>query len=347
MVDGESHFYVKNNVFGNSTSYSDKIRDYCIKAENIGKMNLEIKSINSFYDYKYGIWLTNSKPYKSFLINNNDFFNFDANITSTANYEGTAITVLQPFLTIVPGAEISENNIGRYNTDLTVPAQTQPRNGIVVSLMKNIKVAENAVKFKINTATPAFNYHGIWLQQCAYARVYNNEVTNTVSNFPAGVRAALIGIDMNDCNNTCIEGSEISKMGIGIRFIGNSNVQSLYANEINYYDTAYYLVNAFIGTSVGRGSPPIIMNNIWTRPGFSGTYLTSGRVDGSVQGGGVIDWYYQSSTNGEYTPTGPIVVQNLLSTYTAKSLCPPSTRYIDFDDPPYTSNLRNADYGPV
>jgi hypothetical protein len=341
IVDGEAHFFAKNNVFGNLTTYSDKIRDYCIKAENIGKMNLEISSINSFYDYKYGIWLSNSKAYKSFLINNNDFYNFDAGISSASNYEGTAITVLQPVITVVPGAEISGNKIGRFNT--ATQTQTQPRNGIVVSLMKNIRVDENIIKYKIATANPVFNQHGIWLQQCDYARLIDNEITNTATAFPSQIGTALTGMEMNDCNNTCIELSKINKMGIGMRFTGNSNVQSLYENEINNYDTAYFVDNAFIGTSVGRGSPPIVMNNKWTRTGSS---LTTGRVDGSVQGG-VIDWYYQFSTNGEYIPTGQIVSATLLSTYTSQNLCPTSTIYIDFDDPPYTSNLRNANYGPV
>ncbi len=340
IVDGESHFYIKNNVFGMPTSYSDKIRDYCIKAENIGKMNLEINGINSFYDYKFGIWLSNSKAYKSFLVSNNDFYNFDANITSTTNYEGTAIAVLQPFSTIVPNAEISDNRIGRFINS----SQTQPRNGIVVSMMKNIKVSLNTIKYKVNTSSPAFNYHGIWLQQCDYARLIDNEITNTVTTFPSQIGTALTGMEMNDCNNTCIELSKINKMGIGMRFTGNSNVQSLYENEINNYDTAYFVDNAFIGSSVGRGSPPIVMNNKWTRTNSS---LTSGKVDGVVSTSVQIDWYYQFSTNGEYTPTGPLVVPGLHSSYTDKSLCPSSTIYIDFDDPPYTSNLRNANYGPV
>lgn len=237
-----------------------------------------------------------------------------------------------------PNLQIFENDIGSPD-DL----DGQPRIGIRVSNMERVRLLTNSINFDHSTA-PSEVFSGILLQNCRQARLNGNEIENLNSGFPVGSKSSLVGLRVNESNNTCIENSTLSGLGFSMMFHGISVVNSLYENTMTNFDTSICLVTAEIGA---QGSSTNVLNNHWFRNNMINNI--TGRVEGSTYYGNPIDWYHQGivSSSDEFIPysVGLFVFLIQLSSPSTLSSCPANFVFSEQDDPPYTATKRNSNYG--
>ncbi|MBL0340423.1 MAG: hypothetical protein IPP71_05530 [Bacteroidetes bacterium] len=309
---------IRNN--GSATNYSIEIMD------------------NEFNDVNLGINVDNIIGSTLKIYNNtfnNPNYQFDPNPSTVLFYNHrTAIKVQNPIASPAINAEIYGNTI----TDFRIGIHTLNTPDINIGTdVAGALVAGNTIEFD-KTTFPLTNYYGgIWLQNCAGAKVANNSVDNSTENEDLNFR----GLDIETSADCFLNCNIIDNIGVAINIYDNCGTTKLRSNEMSHFFTGVWL-NGPNGASIDVDQGDATSLESWGNE-WNWQAAPSLKVDGANYGLSVgINWYYEGSdVNGNKFSPRPFnanIVSPEAASGTSGSLCTSFFR---------TTPNRKDNFGPV
>ncbi len=292
---------------------------------------------NEFNDVNLGINVDNIIG-SDLTINDNTFnnptYNFDPNPSTVLFYNHrTAIKVQNPIAAPAIKAEIYGNNITNFR--IGIHTLNTPEINIGTDVAGTL-IAGNTIEFD-KTTFPLTNYYeGIWLQNCAGAKVANNSVFNSTENEDLNFR----GLDIETSADCFLNCNDIDKIGVAINIYDDCGVTKLRSNTMSNFFTGVWL-NGPNGASIDIDQGDAATQDSWGNE-WNWQAAPSLKVDGAGYGGAQTNWYYEGSDANGNTfsprPWNANIVNPIPATGTAGSLCTSFFR---------TTPNRHENFGPV
>jgi hypothetical protein len=348
IISNNSSARIQNNYFNNFVENSTWCID-CGVGIKITNTNNAIRLVeiggstnpldyeaNTFTNVNKGVYAYNVCKDCSLSVSGNIFNNTNFKYSSSGNFYNTAISVQNPisFIRLTPlNVELIGNTIIDYRIgihSLNMPSIQIGTNDAGTLISGNI-IQFNKTVFPLNSF-----YEGIWLQNCAEAKVANNTISNAIEYDDLQFR----GLDIESSANCFLNCNEIDKIGVAINIYDNCGTTKLRSNTMSHFFTGVWLNGpngASIDVDQGDDNSQESWGNIW-----NWTAAPSLKVDGGGFGGVQTNWFHEgadvNSNPLSPRPWNANIVQPEPATSTSVSLCTSFFR---------TTPNRKDNFGPV
>jgi hypothetical protein len=310
-----------------------------------GGKYLAISKDNHFSNYILGLRIFQPTSETSIDIGENIFYK---SFPGNTNFVGTGVFIHNWGLTEPALFSIYDNTFGTS----VGPDMLSPRIGIrVANIVNSLIIEDNNFNYDFSDVPTDFNT-GIWLTNCAKAKLNRNRFENVSS--PTNIEdfeQALSGIRIQNSMFTCLDNNTYTYMGQPMRFFGNSVVQSLYNNTMDHFSQGIFLDEAEIGQNipswnVANAAGYIDFVNDWRQaPQPDITRRIAGRKIFQL----AIDWWHTASgqTDDRY-PGGNSSLINAIPISSGVTIFNTSLCIVeDTGEPTVDLTARNANFGGV
>lgn len=338
----ESNIEIHYSDFGlNDGDAHSTLGSNCILIEYPGDKVVNISNDNQFDHYLQGTAIYEPAQKTEIRVLNNKFY---GGVPLTGGgFAGTGVVVshltgVRPEFAKVMGNEFMDAE----------PYPGFPRIGIRAANIAGVEIDDNLIQFDF-TDPPGFNYSGIWTTNCYAAKIRSNTINNIATpNDISLFDDLLVGVRVENCHLTCIESQELTNLGMGMHFTGNSMVGSLFNNTMENFDEGIHLANAEIGAV--QGGPWVFgtfndLLNEWIQPNGASV---ADRIKG-VSLFNIIEWWHSAAntTDPKFpgSPVGLVQANSFPSNITLYSVSQCSEEVEN--DPPMDLTARNANFGAV
>ncbi len=310
-----------------------------------GGKYIAITKDNHFSNYILGLRMFQPTSQTSIDIGENIFYK---GFPGNTNFVGTGVFIHNWGLTEPALFAIHDNTFGTsVGQDML-----SPRIGIrVANIVNSLIIEDNNFNYNFSDVPADFNT-GIWLTNCAKAKVKSNRLENVGS--PTNIEdfeQALSGIRIQNSMFTCLDNQTFTFIGQPMRFFGNSVVQSLYNNTMDHFSQGIFLDVAEIGqnipsVNVANGSGYVDFVNDWIQN--SGADFTR-RIAGQRKIPGVIDWWHTASgqTDDRFPGGGAALIRERQIPFNTSIFNTSLCIVEDTGEPPVDLTARNANFGGV